>query len=287
MMPGMDGIEAVRIIREEIGSEYAKNIPIIALTANAIVGREEMFLNKGFQAFISKPIDLARLDIVLRQWVRNKKAEKMLPNHTINIEVKRGTERERADIPGLDVNKVVAHFDFNEEVYLGILESYVKNTQPLLDIIKKVNSDNLEAYAVTIHGIKGSSRGIFAEKIGNEAEALEKAATAGDYEFILNNNQRFLDMLLQLFMDIEDALAKSRKRSKPIQDKIDDALLLNLLSTCNSFDIDEIDKVMAAIESCDYTSDGGLAVWLRENLDKGKIKSVKEKLTALINNTEV
>jgi len=56
MMPEMDGIEATRIIREEIGTEYSQNVPITALTANAIVGNEEMFLSKGFQALISKPI---------------------------------------------------------------------------------------------------------------------------------------------------------------------------------------------------------------------------------------
>ncbi len=70
MMPEMDGMEATRAIREEIGTEYARNIPIIALTANAIVGTEEMFLNNGFQDFISKPIDMAQLDAVLRRWVK-------------------------------------------------------------------------------------------------------------------------------------------------------------------------------------------------------------------------
>jgi signal transduction histidine kinase/CheY-like chemotaxis protein/PAS domain-containing protein len=78
MMPGMDGIEATRIIREEIGTDYAENIPIIALTANAIIGNEKMFLSKGFQAFISKPIDKARLDVVLRRWVRNEAKEKKM-----------------------------------------------------------------------------------------------------------------------------------------------------------------------------------------------------------------
>ncbi|MCL2127199.1 MAG: ATP-binding protein, partial [Treponema sp.] len=71
MMPGMDGIEAARIIREEIGTEYAKKIPLIALTANAIVGNEQMFLEKGFQAFLSKPIDMGRLDTIIWQWVRD------------------------------------------------------------------------------------------------------------------------------------------------------------------------------------------------------------------------
>jgi signal transduction histidine kinase/CheY-like chemotaxis protein len=82
MMPEMDGIEATRIIREDIDSEYAKTVPIIALTANAIVGNEEMFLSRGFQAFLSKPIDMQRMDQVIRTWVRDKEFEKELANRT-------------------------------------------------------------------------------------------------------------------------------------------------------------------------------------------------------------
>ena len=79
MMPEKDGIETTRIIREEIGTEYAKSVPIIALTANAIVGNEAMFLNKGFQAFLSKPIEIPRLDAVIKQWVRDRKMEEPAP----------------------------------------------------------------------------------------------------------------------------------------------------------------------------------------------------------------
>jgi signal transduction histidine kinase/ActR/RegA family two-component response regulator len=68
MMPEMDGIEAVRIIRHEINSGYARNIPIVALTANALAGNEEMFLKHGFNGFISKPIDIMRLDEMLKKW---------------------------------------------------------------------------------------------------------------------------------------------------------------------------------------------------------------------------
>ncbi|MDR0620527.1 MAG: response regulator [Deltaproteobacteria bacterium] len=75
MMPGMDGIEATHRIREDIGTEYARNIPVIALTANAIVGNEKMFLDNGFQAFLTKPIEMKRMDLVLRQFVRNKVKE--------------------------------------------------------------------------------------------------------------------------------------------------------------------------------------------------------------------
>jgi CheY-like chemotaxis protein len=70
MMPEMDGIEATKNIREKIGTDYARSVPIIALTANAIVGNEKMFLENGFQDFVPKPIDMAKLDAVLRRWVK-------------------------------------------------------------------------------------------------------------------------------------------------------------------------------------------------------------------------
>jgi signal transduction histidine kinase len=74
MMPGMDGIEAVKLTRA-LGTEYAKKIPIIALTANAVAGSEQMFLNSGFNAFISKPFNVMTLDSVIQKWVRDKSRE--------------------------------------------------------------------------------------------------------------------------------------------------------------------------------------------------------------------
>jgi hypothetical protein len=196
-------------------------------------------------------------------------------------------EKQMPDIPGLDITKGIARFGFNEDVYFKVLQSYVKNTRPLLDLIKGVNADNLDVYAVTIHGVKGSSHGIFAQNAGDEADALESAAIRGDYDFVSANNQKFLDMLLRLLTDIESALLKIGPGQKPIKDKPDEALLINLHAACGSYDIDEIDAVMAAIETCEYTSDDGLAAWLRENLDQGKYRGVKERLSELTENMGV
>ncbi|MDR1376391.1 MAG: response regulator [Synergistaceae bacterium] len=76
MMPGMDGVEATRVIRKEIGTEYARTVPIVALTANAIFGSSEMFLQNGFDGFISKPIDIYQLDAILNQWVNKEESAK-------------------------------------------------------------------------------------------------------------------------------------------------------------------------------------------------------------------
>jgi signal transduction histidine kinase len=74
MMPCMDGIEATKAIRV-VGTEYAKNIPIIALTANVVSGNEQMFLDNGFNAYLPKPFNVMLLDSVVQRWVRDKSKE--------------------------------------------------------------------------------------------------------------------------------------------------------------------------------------------------------------------
>lgn len=73
MMPDLDGVETVGIIRREINSEYARMVPIVALTANALTGNEELFFRAGFQDFLSKPIDFDEIDRILHKWVKRDK----------------------------------------------------------------------------------------------------------------------------------------------------------------------------------------------------------------------
>jgi PAS domain S-box-containing protein len=69
MMPMMNGIEATKAIRA-LGTEYAQKIPIIALTANALVGNDQMFLDNGFNAYLPKPFNVITLDSIVRQWIK-------------------------------------------------------------------------------------------------------------------------------------------------------------------------------------------------------------------------
>jgi CheY-like chemotaxis protein len=71
MMPGMDGVEAAKRIRA-LGTKYAEDIPIIALTANAVAGTEQMFLTNGFNAFLPKPFNAMLLDSVIKQWIKRR-----------------------------------------------------------------------------------------------------------------------------------------------------------------------------------------------------------------------
>jgi CheY-like chemotaxis protein/HPt (histidine-containing phosphotransfer) domain-containing protein len=210
MMPIMDGIETTRIIRKEINTEYAKTIPIIALTANAIVGNEDIFLNNGFQAFLSKPIDIIALDTAVNHWVRDKLREKEpstlgythgVPLDSAAPEVK--TEKSHPkkinkqtinqwNIPGLDVKRGLDNFEGSVDSYWKILESYVRNTPPLLEKIHPNTKADLPDYGMIVHGIKSSSRTIGAENLGAKAESLEHAAKAGSLDFVSEHHNSFI-----------------------------------------------------------------------------------------------
>ena len=69
-MPGMDGIETARLIRG-IGTDYANNVPMIAVSSDKDAGDGDMFLRGGFQAFIAKPVDMLTLNSVINRWVKN------------------------------------------------------------------------------------------------------------------------------------------------------------------------------------------------------------------------
>ena len=303
MMPVIDGIEATRIIREEIGTEYARNIPIIALTANAIVGNEEMFLEKGFQAFISKPIEIDKLDAVIRKWVRDKDTEKALEMEMIDRDgeklpdVRKGKDRRLIStrrsgidrraigvkIPGLNIDRGIERFSGDEESFFQVLSSYAANTPPLLASARNVNKDNLAAYAITIHGIKGSSRGICADTAAEKAEALEKAAKEGNYDFVQANNAVFIEAAEKLINDINKMmLEKASLSPKPKKDKPDSETLSELLTACQAYDMDGVDAAMEEIDAYQYEQDDALVLWLKENVDRLNFTQITEKLSRII-----
>jgi CheY-like chemotaxis protein/HPt (histidine-containing phosphotransfer) domain-containing protein len=223
-MPGMDGIQATKIIRS-IDTDYAKTIPIIALTANAVVGNEEMFLSNGFQAFLPKPFDDAHLDAVLQRWVRDEEQEKLLAAQPAGQQSqdipdgqhpdsggdrKNNIDRRRADrnVVRLDIQEGIKRFG-NPNSYNDILRVFVMHTRPFLKTLANVNENNLADYAVLVHGIKGASRGIYAESVAAQATILEDAAGTGNLELISIHNPDFLVSLSALITDIENYLAKT------------------------------------------------------------------------------
>ncbi|MDR1506101.1 MAG: response regulator [Treponema sp.] len=296
MMPGMDGVEAVRIIRNEIDSDYARNIPIIALTANAIMGNDKFFLNNGFQDFLTKPIDIIKLNDAINRWVRDKKLEKELGLDTEsrlsegnqNDEVEAaGNELERrlaeliraTPVAGLDGEKGLERFGGDGKAYMESLHSYVIHTPALL--LAARNTSHLADYAITVHGIKGSSRGISAEDIGQKAEELEHAAKAGNVDLVREKNDPFILAVEAFIAGLSGLLdILEENLDKPHRAAPDPALLERLVSAAENYDMSELDSAMEELEQCVYESDTELVPWLREQIDKSEFEEITRRLAA-------
>jgi HPt (histidine-containing phosphotransfer) domain-containing protein len=182
-------------------------------------------------------------------------------------------------IPGLDVARGIERFG-SWETFKDILRSYVSNTRPLLETLREVNKDNLENYAITVHGIKGASQGIGAEGVGTLAAVLENASKFGDFDLVSKHNPSLLKALSTLLSGIDAALAEAdAENQKPKRDMPDRETLAELRYACKNYDMDGVDAAMEKITGYEYESDGGLVAWLRENVEQKNLAEIAERLS--------
>jgi signal transduction histidine kinase/DNA-binding response OmpR family regulator len=288
MMPGMDGIQATRIIREEINSDYAKNVPIIALTANALLGNDALFLENGFQAYLSKPIDIIRLDQILNQWVRDKNKEKELQEKPRETEpessVKTGSKIKKYEISGVNTAEALERFDDDDEIYFQVLKSFITYNPKQLEALKTAGDDH-DAYRLAAHSIKGSTRNIGAEDIGNQAERLEKAAIHDDWDYINAVNGDFIKAAEQLIVEIKTFLKtvmpNDPEDDKPEKEKPDPETLNKIIEACENYDINALRQGIDALAEFRYPTFPDLAKWTKEQANKSNFSVIQKRMASI------
>ncbi|MCL1931618.1 MAG: ATP-binding protein, partial [Treponema sp.] len=285
MMPEMDGIETVRVIRNDLPGNYGRMVPIIALTANALAGNERMFLANGFNGFIPKPIDVVLLDTALNTWVRNKQSPETL--HMAEIELTKLQKDDEntsgvlddAPVTGIDFAQGIERYN-GEAAYMDILRSWRKHTPALLEKMKELSRENLPEYSITVHGLKGSSYGIFANDIGKMAQELEGYAKAGDFASVEAKNADFIKMTEATLQELGDLLEKVNVK-KGIKPKIampDTTLLSRLLEAAKRYKSTVMEEILEELEAYSYESGGELVLWLREQIDNLEYDAICSRL---------
>jgi CheY-like chemotaxis protein/HPt (histidine-containing phosphotransfer) domain-containing protein len=270
MMPGMDGIEATAIIRaweKEHAPEYPKETPVIALTANAMSGMKEMFLNRGFNDYLAKPIEMLKMHQILKRWIpREKQIREKVEDEEMADAPPYSAIFEGKNIEGIDIAAGMQRY-MNGLTYLEILRSYAASIPDFLETLRDVSKENLDSYTVTVHGIKGSSYQICAGAAGKEADILETAARAKDWETIEAYNEIFIKTMEKLLQNLSRFLAEleesphdknaeerrttmNGQEAKKIILAVDD-MPLNLTAIrtilCNDFDIRLAKSPVAAL----------------------------------------
>ena len=255
-MPEMDGVEATKIIRNmKDENNYYKNMPIIALTANAISGIEEEFLKNGFSDFLSKPIDVIKLNLILEKWIPKQKQNKVIGigNQTLKEDMSMNNENE-IKINGINIERGIYLTGGSLEDYLDTLSLFYSDG---MEKIKELNHSfetmNIKMYNIFIHALKSALANIGANELSIEARDLENACERGDYDFIKKHNLIFIDKLKIILDDINNLLLKKESYNengykinvnviKPILDELLNALMTMNAGTVNN-DLEELVKL--------------------------------------------
>lgn len=172
MMPEMDGVETLSRLKQS--ENPCKNVPAIALTANAIVGAREEYLKAGFADYLSKPIEGSQLEIMLLKYIPQDKIHYEHPENESNR--KQPTANEPTAQSYINKALGLQYCSGSKEFYAEVLALYCSSCED--EIAKMQNAlkaEDWKKYTVYVHGLKSTSMNIGAEQLSTAAKELEFA----------------------------------------------------------------------------------------------------------------
>lgn len=265
MMPELDGVDTTKIIRGQ-GDAYSRELPIIALTANAVSGAKEMFLESGLNDFISKPIQLPQLEKMLEKWLPAKLvsyvgAKKNAANYDNSFELlgiideapKEDDTEQTGEflIPNVDVKAGLELCGGNPDAYIAVIKTFMETArESILRIENFAQNRNYKDYVTEVHGLKSSSLAIGAKELSEMARQLEAAGREEDYKKIMYDTPT----LIAKYTDIVEHIrpfVETEKHSEagklPVDKEVLAEKLGEVLEAIDNLDSPEIIKILDAL----------------------------------------
>jgi len=218
MMPLMDGVETMQKLRE-----FGYKGAIVALTANALVGNEALFIQKGFDGFISKPINIKELNDILNKFVRDKHPEE--------------AKKHKPEMVGHSAPTA------NPK----LLKVFRKDAEEAVSKLRKtLENGDMKLFAIAAHSMKSALANIGEKDASLMAASLEKAGKSGDMEFISANTNGFIQTLEALISKFSTAENDKANDDSITEDTAYLSELMQILKTaCENY---EVDKAYAILD---------------------------------------
>jgi PAS domain S-box-containing protein len=210
MMPKMNGLEATKIIRN-----LGYKLPIVALTANAIVGQEEIFFKNGFDGFISKPIDIRQLDSELNKFIRDKQTPEIIAKAQ-----EKPPKQPAQTLPAAADANLLEIFSRDAKKSLPVFEKMLEN-------IASATDEYFNSFTIKAHAMKSALANIGEKASSQIALTLEKAGKEKDKNTIKTLTQELMDNLKKIvektekskkFTDVDENFAYLREQLKIVSD---------------------------------------------------------------------
>ena len=319
MMPGMDGVETVQRIRS-MNSDFARNVPIIALTANAGNADKNMFIEAGMNDLLAKPIDTHSLARIMRSYLP-KKLQKEIPGgmgiglsrvvagvgvENENDKIKRGRDSDVDEngfakkdfsfpMSGIDYHYAFDVFSGNRDAYIEILKCIHDEgkTKPQ-ELEKLIEAKDYENYTIQVHALKSSFLSIGAMTLSDRFREHEMNGKAGSKKAIRDDFEALLKAYKDMLKQIEDFFA-SEEKALPAKKEAGSAISLReykrtLEYIAKNIEFFEIDRAMEEITSLmncklDEKAEKRLAD-AKQHMDNFMYEEAKEEIMVLLSMAE-
>lgn len=216
MMPVMDGVQTLHAIRALEGNP-SKDIPVIALTANAVAGARELYLKEGFQDYLTKPIDADKFENMLIEYLPS---NVVYLTHNREINDAYGVEEAGNELSiresqlylmGFNLRNGLKYMGGDKALYGKVLRDFhsilQEKEEALKDFLKK---GDMPGYMIIVHSLKGNARNVGADDLADEAFELEKMAKGGQLEDVTVRSPILFSMMsamrnsLKIYLDDEE-----------------------------------------------------------------------------------
>jgi len=275
MMPDMDGIETLEHIRN-----ITDSIPVcIALTANAVSGAREMYLEAGFADYLSKPIDGKRLELMLKRYLPKDKlveTDQTAGNDRALFGKNEPVSDAEMDMPSWISEIPELHTELgihncgSIESYLSVLRTFHQTADSKADEIEKLyNERDLVNYTIKVHALKSSARIIGADALSDLAKELEAAGKSGKEDIIHDNT----GILLRMYRDLNARLSLldgEKKDRKLLTEELRKDALQTMSEIVDSMDFGLMEGILQDLHN----------YWLSPE-DEGLIQRIEELLMEL------
>lgn len=250
MMPVMDGIEAAKAIRALPEDKYQK-LPIIALTANAMVDARKEFLNAGMNGFVAKPIDFTRICNQLKLWlpkelvqeVSGEEAKQLLMNDISDSEI----QPENPET-GFSFEEGVKHCG-SKAALMKTIRIFYRTIDSKANKIEQCLKEGLISdYVIEVHALKSSALLIGAVPLSEAAKELEDYGKQGKTEVL---EEKTPDVLT-LYRDLKNILRPYAEKEEDAKKEFSDGEWITALQQIHQcieqFDLDGVDQIMEQLE---------------------------------------
>jgi signal transduction histidine kinase/CheY-like chemotaxis protein/HPt (histidine-containing phosphotransfer) domain-containing protein len=261
MMPQMDGMETTKKIRE---MGYAH--PVVALTANAVAGQADIFAQNGFDGFVSKPVDIRQLHVVLNKMIRDKQSPEV-------IEAAR-QQQKVATLKSTSVpkNAIQTIFARDAKKALPIFENIFKDT---------VTDEDLRLFVINAHAMKSALANIGEQKASKQAALLEKIGKEQDKNAIQTETQSFVVLLKSIVerIDAENVEVSADEDPAYLHEQ-----LQIIGKACTDYDEQTADAALANLQKMQWTKETKeLLEQISEHLLFSDFEAAREKILCFPN----